>query len=139
MGKRDFSNVNSHFILDTDNNMEDEIFVEEFHSSGLKKYKCYEYNESTGDMVSKSMNDLEIDISGYRSQSVFEIVPGNFNGLGEIIVSEDDDGHTVNTYYYSNGLPKEMVMNNSSHKVEMEYDFYGNKTRLIDPNAATIW
>ncbi len=119
-----FSNVNSHFILDTDNNMEDEIFVEEFHSSGLKKYKCYEYNESTGDMVSKSMNDLEIDISGYRSQSVFEIVPGNFTGdeTTDFILIQDDSIF----YLYDDEGTTELFLTPSTTNMLKINDFNGN-------------
>lgn len=58
------------------------------------------------------------------------------NAMGQLI-SASDAGGAISYTYYSSGLPKTITAPGNAI-TSMEYDKYGNQTRLIDPNAGTI-
>jgi RHS repeat-associated protein len=56
--------------------------------------------------------------------------------LGLLISSTDADDNTVTYAYYSSGLPKQITAPGGAI-TKMQYDLYGNRTQLIEPNAGT--
>jgi len=56
------------------------------------------------------------------------------NGLGEVTISTDNADNTVETTYYSSGLPKEKKVG-GSHSTLLSYDIYGNRDTISDPDA----
>ena len=56
------------------------------------------------------------------------------NSLGQL-ESATDEGGTIVYSYFSSGKPKTIITNGST--TSMEYDDYGNQTKLTDPNTGT--
>ncbi len=58
--------------------------------------------------------------------------------MGETVSSTDNDGNTVVTTYYASGLPKTIGVSGTDMITSLEYDIYGNRTSITDPNAGTV-
>ncbi len=56
-----------------------------------------------------------------------------YNALGQIISLTETPGGTITYSYYANGNLKESVY--EGRKIKLEYDGWGNKTKLEDPSA----
>jgi len=62
-------------------------------------------------------------------------VTKTFDAAGNV-QTVTDPAQTVTYHYYSNGKPRTITVDNTT--TELEYDAFGRRTKLIDPDAGTI-
>ena len=62
-------------------------------------------------------------------------VTKTFDAAGNVQTVTDTEGSSVEYAYYSNGKPRSVTAAGTT--IEMEYDAFGHRTKLVDPDAGT--
>ncbi len=122
--------------------------VSEPYYSGTPKFTTYAYyNNGRVRSVTSPHGDATsyaYSVSGYKGLKTITTTPrgkhtSEANALGQVVRSTDNSGATVEHKYYASGLPKQSLPSGGgADGVQMAYDKFGNRTKLIDPNTGTV-
>ena len=122
--------------------------ISEPYFDGSPRKTTYTYNADGTTATVTDVNNRETSyaygVSAYNGEKITITTPlgdkiTESNFLGQVKRTTDFNGSTVEHYYYNSGLVSKSVASlGGPDGVTMEYDKYGNRTKLNDPNTGVI-